>query len=123
MLGKYLVVATIAVKDINTGKEFYGNTLGLEQTDENQGGVTYTSGGGKLFVYQSDTAGTGQATCASWQVDDVEEIVEGLKQKGVKFEHYDLPGATLEGDVHIMGTLKAAWFKDPDGNILNVASM
>lgn len=43
-----------------------------------------------------------------------------LKDKGVAFEHYDFPGMVLEGDVHVMGELKAAWFKDPDGNILAI---
>jgi hypothetical protein len=38
--------------------------------------------------------------------------------KGVAFEHYDFPGVTREGDVHVMGPMKSAWFKDPDGNII-----
>lgn len=123
MLGQGTVFATIAVKDINSAKEFYGKTLGLTQSDENPGGVTYQSGAGRLFVYQAPTAGTNQATCASWEVDDIEGAVTGLKSKGITFEHYDFPGGTLEGDIHIMGGMKAAWFKDPDGNILNVSSV
>ena len=47
-------------------------------------------------------------------------IVEELRAKGVTFEHYDLPEMTREGDVHVMGDLRAVWFKDPDGNILNL---
>ncbi len=123
MLAEGKVFATIAVNDIEKGKEFYGGTLGLKQVDENPGGVTYESGGSRLFVYQSPTAGSGQATCASWEVADVEAAVSELSDKGVVFEHYDLPGMTLEGDIHAMGPMKAAWFKDPDGNILNVANM
>jgi catechol 2,3-dioxygenase-like lactoylglutathione lyase family enzyme len=123
MLGQGTVFATIAVKDINSAKEFYGKTLGLTQSDENPGGVTYQSGAGRLFVYQAPTAGTNQATCASWEVDDIEGAVTGLKSKGITFEHYDFPGGTLEGDIHVMGGMKAAWFKDPDGNILNVSSV
>jgi len=121
MLNQGKVFATIAVSDIAIAKEFYGGTLGLSQVDENPGGVTYESGGGRLFVYQSPTAGTNQATCASWLVDDVNSVVEELKAKGVNFEHYDFPGGTREGDVHIMGSMKSAWFKDPDGNILNAS--
>ena len=45
-------------------------------------------------------------------------MVQALRGKGVVFEHYDLPGATRKGDVHHTGRTKAAWFKDPDGNIL-----
>jgi streptogramin lyase len=53
---------------------------------------------------------------------DVEGAVQALKAKGVKFEHYDLPGMTRRGDVHIGDEMKVAWFKDPDGNILNIAN-
>ena len=55
-------------------------------------------------------------------VDDVDDVVRTLKRKGVKFEHYDLPDTRREGDVHVSGDMKVAWFKDPDGNILSVAS-
>lgn len=73
-------------------------------------------------IYPSEYAGTNQATAASWGVgDDLDAIVQDLTSKGVAFEHYDdLPGTTREGDVHVMGELKAVWFKDPDGNILNL---
>ena len=39
-----------------------------------------------------------------------------------RFEHYDMPGLKLDGDVHLAGKMKIAWFKDPDGNILNVVN-
>jgi len=123
MLNEATVVATLAVNDIEAGKKFYGETLGLKQVDENPGGVTYASGEGKLFVYASQTAGTGQATCASWSVADLEGTIADLKNKGVTFEQYDLPGGTREGDVHMMGPMKAAWFKDSDGNILNITNV
>lgn len=122
MLENSTVFATVAVNDITKAKVFYGSTLGLKQSDENPGGVTYTSGTGRIFVYQAPTAGTNQATCAAWEVSDVETTVEALKAKGVVFEQYDIPGGTRQGDIHIMGPMKAAWFKDPDGNILNVVS-
>ncbi|MCW1907736.1 MAG: VOC family protein [Candidatus Saccharibacteria bacterium] len=115
------VFATVAVSDITKGKEFYGTKLGLQQVDENPGGVTYESGGGRLFIYQSPTAGSGQATCAAWEVSNISEVVQELVAKGITFEHYDFPGGTRDGDIHIMGPMKAAWFKDPDGNILSVA--
>lgn len=123
MLNQGTVLATIAVSDLATAKEFYGETLGLTMVDENPGGVTYASGDGKLFVYLSDYAGTNQATCATWEVDDVENVVADLKAKGVNFEHYELPDMVREGDIHLMESYKSAWFKDPDGNILNVGSV
>lgn len=122
MLSEGTVIATVATKDINKAKEFYGSTLGLTVAEEKPDGVLYKSGEGKILVYQSGTAGTNQATCASWTVDDVEGAVEELKGKGISFEQYDIPGVTREGDIHVMGPLKAAWFKDPDGNILAVSN-
>ena len=122
-LSESTVVATLATSDLAAGKKFYGEVLGLKQIDENPGGVTYQSGDAKLFIYQSGTAGSGQATCASWSVDDIGAIVDELEKQGVTFEHYDMPGITRDGAVHSMGSFKAVWFKDPDGNILNATQM
>ncbi len=122
MLGDSNVVVTLAVKDMDVAKKFYEETLGLKKASEDPGGITYKSGNTKLFVYQSQYAGTNQATAAAWIVDDVAKTVTELKGKGISFEQYDLPGVKREGDIHIMGPLKAAWFKDPDGNILNVVN-
>ncbi|MBJ7458566.1 MAG: VOC family protein [Thermoleophilaceae bacterium] len=124
MLSNGDVVATVAVSDMAKGKEFYGEALGLEQLMENMGGVGYKVGDGQLFVYVSPTAGTGEATAAFFRVDDVREVVAELAAKGIEFEHYDMPGSTLEGDVDVMeGTeMAVAWFKDPDGNILGVGN-
>jgi predicted enzyme related to lactoylglutathione lyase len=123
MLADSTIIAMIAVKDIKSAKQFYGQKLGLIQTDENRGGVSYRSGTGKVFVYQSNTAGSGRATVASWDVIDMKATIASLVDKGVTFEHYDIPGATMDGDIHHIGpTMKAAWFKDPDGNILGLTS-
>ncbi len=122
MLTDSTVIAMVAVKDSNKGKEFYGGKLGLKQTDENPGGVAYTCGTGQLFVYQSDTAGSGKATAATWIVKDIDAVVKELGGKDIDFEHYEIPGSVMQGDVHVMGPMKAAWFKDPDGNILGLTN-
>jgi catechol 2,3-dioxygenase-like lactoylglutathione lyase family enzyme len=104
-------------------KEFYEGKLGLTPGKNNsESGVSYPCGSGNLFVYVSEFAGSNKATAVAWEVDNVEAAVQELAGKGVTFEHFDMPGATLEGDVHVMGPVKAAWFKDPDGNILNIVS-
>lgn len=123
MLGNNDVCACLAVKDMDEATKFYGQTLGLEKGMESPGGTFFTSGDSGVFVYPSQFAGSNQATAAAWQVDDVDATVNDLKAKGVTFEQYDnIPGATREGDVHVMGDLRAAWFKDPDGNILNIVN-
>ena len=122
MLNDNTVIAMVAVKDLDKAKEFYSKTLGLKQVDENPGGVAYQSGTGRVFVYPTPMAGTNKATSATWMVDDIEAVVKDLKGKGLEFEEYDFPGAKVEDSVHTMGSTKAAWFKDPDGNILGLSS-
>jgi catechol 2,3-dioxygenase-like lactoylglutathione lyase family enzyme len=117
-------IATIGVKKIDNAKKFYEAVLGFKPTggDDNEGVAVYDSGGSKLFVYQSEFAGTNKATAATWVVDDVDGTVSTLKGRGVDFEHYDYPGMKREGDVHVSGKMRAAWFKDPDGNILAIVN-
>lgn len=119
MLGSKEVMATVAVRDLTAAKRFYGDTLGLRlaNTQESEA-LTYQSGGSKLLVYRSEYAGSNQATAATWVIgSDMDRVVQWLRQKGVEFEHYDMPGLTLTGDIHVAGGFQAAWFKDPDGNI------
>ena len=61
-------------------------------------------------------------TCSAKHVPSYLQNLDALKAKGVPFEHYDMPGMTLKGDVHVAPTMKIAWFKDPDGNILSIVS-
>jgi catechol-2,3-dioxygenase len=122
MLGGKDAAATLAVSGLQRARDFYENTLGLTPLQEPPGGILYKSGNSVVLVYPSEYAGTNQATAASWAVGaDFDAIVEDLRAKGVAFEHYDdLPDTTREGDVHLAGEFKAVWFKDPDGNILNL---
>ncbi len=121
MLAGKDAAATLAVSDLQRARDFYENTLGLEAVQEPPGAILYRSGNSVVLVYPSEYAGTNKATAASWAVgDDFDSIVQALKDNGVTFEHYDLPETTREGDVHLMGDFKAVWFKDPDGNILNL---
>ena len=122
MLGNINAVANLAVKDLAVARRFYEGTLGLAQVDaEGDEVIVYRSGNSRINVYRSAFAGTNQATAVTWALGgDIERIVSALKEKGVRFEHYDMPGTKLEGDVHVMDKMKVAWFKDPDGNILNL---
>ena len=81
--------------------------------------MPFKTGSSSILIYESDFAGTNRATAATWMLDDdLDDTVKTLKSKGVTFEHYDMPGVTRKGDVHLTGKSKAAWFKDPDGNII-----
>jgi catechol 2,3-dioxygenase-like lactoylglutathione lyase family enzyme len=124
MLEAKNAMATIAVRNLQAAKQFYEGKVGLELADAQEPGTAaYRSGESTVLVYESEYAGTNKATAATWVVgDDVDRIVRDLKAKGVAFEHYDFPEMKREGDVHVGGHMRAAWFKDPDGNILALVS-
>ena len=122
MLSDHEATPMVAVKDLSVARKFYSETLGLKQLEEaGPEVIVYKTGSGRLNVYRSDYAGTNKATTVTWQVgDQLASIVEELKVKGVEFAHYDIPGFTHEGDVHVSGHMRAAWFTDPDGNIFSL---
>jgi catechol 2,3-dioxygenase-like lactoylglutathione lyase family enzyme len=124
MLGDIDAAANIAVKNLDIAKKFYEDTLGLKQVGaEGQELIVFRSGTSTIYVYESEYAGTNQATAITWVVgEDIENVIRKLKDKGVTFEHYDIPDMTRQGDVHVGGNMKVAWFKDLDGNLLNLAS-
>ncbi|MBA1139705.1 MULTISPECIES: VOC family protein [Mesorhizobium] len=122
MLANSNATANLAVKDLAKAKAFYEGTLGLKQVDDmGDELVVYKSGDTVINVYHSEFAGTNKATAVTWTVgDEIGSVVKSLKSKGVAFEHYEMPGLSLEGDIHVGYGMKVAWFKDPDGNILNL---
>lgn len=122
MLSDKDAVATVAVKNLESARKFYEQTLGLTKIMENEEVLAFKSGSSTLFVYRSQYAGTNKATAVTWVTDEIESIVNTLKDRGVSFEHYDLPKMSRQGDLHVAGTMKAAWFKDPDGNIFSLVT-
>ena len=124
MLEKIDAHANLAVRDLAVARKFYEDTLGLSRVgSEGNELLVYRSGSTTLNVYKSQEAGTNKATAVTWAVGDgFEKVMRALKDKGVKFERYDIPGLKRENDVHLGGDMKVAWFKDPDGNILNIVS-
>jgi catechol 2,3-dioxygenase-like lactoylglutathione lyase family enzyme len=124
MLGQIDAIANIAVKDLAVARRFYEGTLGLEASGGQGDEVAvYRSGHTTVFVYRSDYARTNQATALSWVVGArIDELARALKAKGVAFEHYTMPGMTLDGDIHVAAEHRIAWFKDPDGNILSLVN-
>ena len=123
MLANKDAIATIAVKDVDAARNFYEKKLGPKSEPSDQADVAVCkSGNSVLFIYKSQFAGTNKATTVTWPVDDVDREVRNLKNQGIAFERYNFPDAVIENDVHVMGDTRAAWFKDPDGNILALVS-
>lgn len=120
MLGKADATPMIAVTDLDRARRFYEETLGLKTKDEWGAGFTLESGDTLVNIYKSEFAGTNKATALNFDVDDIEEEVGVLKEKGVFFEQYNVPGLEQRGDLYVGEGMKTAWFKDPDGNILSL---
>ena len=124
MLNEARIGANVPVSNLEQAISFYVGVLGLtlfERGDEQRYACFEGAGATKLGVYESGTAGQSRHTLASFVVDDVRPVVEDLRARGVTFEEYDMPGLkTVDGIAHI-GDTYTAWFKDPDGNILEIA--
>jgi catechol 2,3-dioxygenase-like lactoylglutathione lyase family enzyme len=113
--------ATLPAADIARARAFYEQTLGLQVEEENPGGVRFRVGPSSLFVYPSEFAGSNKATAANLEVDDIQATVADLRGKGITFEQYDFPGLkTDENGIADLGGELAAWFVDPEGNIIAV---
>lgn len=124
MLNDSKVTANIPAADLERARRFYADKLGLTPTDENPGGLIYTTGGTVFFLYETEYAGQAGHTIAQFHVADVGAEVKDLQANGVTFEHYDLPGMTWEGDVASMGDMgHAAWFKDSEGNTYEISEV
>ena len=124
MLGSSPVRAMLPAVDLDRARQFYVETLGLRVKREVPGAVLFEAGNGTMLgIYQR---GVTQAdhTVAGWEVSNILETVQALKRVGVVFESYDYP--TLKTDEHniaVTGPVRAAWFKDTEGNILGITQI
>jgi catechol 2,3-dioxygenase-like lactoylglutathione lyase family enzyme len=120
MLGGSNVYATIPAQDLARARSFYADKLGLTPAEEGPEGLHYRSGDGGFLLFESSGAASGAHTQLGWDVDDIEATVTALRERGVVFEEYDLPGfKTVDGIAEIAGE-RGAWFKDSEGNLLAI---
>ena len=121
MLMRCRVHTTLPTGDLARARAFYEDTLGIPPRAELPSGVFYDCGEGTRFVL-SATAGrpSGAHTQMAFVVEDIENEVEELKSRGVVFEDYDLPALKTVKSIFHGPALKAAWFKDTDGNVLAI---
>jgi predicted enzyme related to lactoylglutathione lyase len=111
-----------SVNDIQKAKEFYGQTLGLEVTEEAMGILTlHISGGSKIIIYPKPNHTPATFTILNFPVADIEKTVDELTTGGIQFEQYDLGQMKTDKKGIVRGQGPTiAWFKDPAGNILSV---
>lgn len=112
-----------SVNDIAKAKAFYSDILGLETKVAMEGIVLqlHINGGIPVMLYEKPSHKPATFTVLNFPVTDIKKAVQQLKDKGVKFESYDLPGVITDSDsISRSGGPKIAWFTDPAGNILSV---
>jgi predicted enzyme related to lactoylglutathione lyase len=128
MLEQAQITAIVPVSDVEAAISFYEDTLGLrlkkrrDDLPENRE-AEFEAGDGALVVYESVGAGKSRHTVAGFRVDDIEAVASALRERGVSFEEYDLPDLKTENGIATVGDVRAAWCKDPDGNVIAIESV
>lgn len=119
MLDSSKAFSSFAVNNLQKAKQFYAETLGIK-VKESKEGLELHPGSTDVFIYPKADHTPATFTVLNFLVDDIEAAVDELKQKGVRFEHYEGEIKTDEKGIHRNGGPTIAWFKDPAGNILSV---
>jgi catechol 2,3-dioxygenase-like lactoylglutathione lyase family enzyme len=116
--------SSFSVNDLKKAKEFYAQKLGLEVSETNEGLGLQIAGGGEIFIYPKANHTPATFTVINFPVDDIEQAVDELGRRGVRFESYEGELKTDSKSI-FRGADRGegpniAWFKDPAGNILSV---
>jgi catechol 2,3-dioxygenase-like lactoylglutathione lyase family enzyme len=119
-LTKRTVALMLPVTDVDRARTFYTDTLGLDFAGTNdEGSAMYDlAGGASIVLLPRPDSRPSESTAMSFEIDDIAQEIGELEERGVVFEDYDMPDLTTVDHVAVMGAEKAAWFKDPDGNVL-----
>lgn len=123
MFGQTKAFSGYSVDDLQKAQQFYGETLGIEVSQEHEMPVLHLHihGGYEVILYEKPNHEPATFTVLNFPVTNIEEVVKTLKSKGVKFESYDWPGFKTDPDDIMRGNGPTiAWFTDPAGNILSV---
>lgn len=122
MLTKAVVTTILPVKDMDRARDFYEKKLGLEPRGfAADGNYVFACGGEAHIALITKPEGTkAEHTALSFEVHGIERVISGLQAEGVVFEDYDFPNLKTVDHVCVLGSEKAAWFKDSEGNYLCV---
>jgi catechol 2,3-dioxygenase-like lactoylglutathione lyase family enzyme len=119
MLGSAKAYGGFSVDDIPAAKRFYGETLGLEVSEENGMLTLHISGGGNILVYPKPDHAPATFTILNFPVEDIDAAVDEMTERGVRFERYEGTQQDERG-IHREFGPPIAWFTDPAGNVLSV---
>jgi len=121
MLKSARAQTALPAQDLDRAKAFYRDKLGLQPLEEDAGNVRYRVGDGTEFnVFRTMGAPSGTHTQMAFIVEDIVGEVKDLKSRGVTFEEYDYPELKTKDGIAEGGGAKVAWFKDSEGNLLNI---
>lgn len=113
------VTVMLPVRDLQRARDFYERVLALPAGEERlDGKVVYHCGGTAIALFPKVEGTKAEHTALSFRVDNIRAAVDQLESRGVVFSDYDLPGLRTVEHVCVLGSEKAAWFNDPEGNIL-----
>ncbi|HEY7108602.1 MAG TPA: VOC family protein [Nitrososphaeraceae archaeon] len=112
--------SSFSVHDLEETKRFYGQTLGLEISESEQGLNLLLKGGNEVFIYPKPDHSPATFTILNFIVDDVEQKVDELTKLGVSFQIYNKGELKTDNKGIFHGKPKIAWFKDPSGNFLSI---
>jgi catechol 2,3-dioxygenase-like lactoylglutathione lyase family enzyme len=119
VLASTRVTCMLPVKDMARARRFYEDALGLVPLGAKPDGkFVYQCGGTELALFPKSEGTKAEHTALSLKVADITGAIAELKQRGVDFDDYDLPDFKTAEHVCVLGSERAAWFHDPEGNIL-----
>jgi predicted enzyme related to lactoylglutathione lyase len=115
---------TLPAADLVRAKKFYAEKLGLNPSTESPSGLFYVTGGGTRFIlYPAPNPARAGHTQMGISVQDIDSAVADLQAAGVIFEEYDFPGLKTERGIAQTGEVRAAWFKDSEGNLIGLVQL
>ncbi|HLA67233.1 MAG TPA: VOC family protein [Acidimicrobiia bacterium] len=124
MLDRFPVYAVLPAADLDRARTWWEEKAGMTPTTEDPGGLWYSCGEGTwVVITRSQFAGTARNTAITFKVEDVPATMADLRSKMVRFEDYDLPGFKTVDGLFEYGGYRAAWFKDSEGNIVEIAQV
>jgi catechol 2,3-dioxygenase-like lactoylglutathione lyase family enzyme len=123
------VATRLPAEDLARARAWYAEKLGLEPSDEREGGLLYRVGRGEFALFASTGAPSGEHTQMGFEVEDIEAVVAELRRRGVVFEDVEMPGMPVtDGIAEVAGNYpskqstgeRAVWFRDSEGNLLGL---
>ena len=121
MFRPQIIVPVLPAQDLERAKSFYRDMLGMQPEEANEFEARYRAGGVDFFLFRSTGKASGDHSQAAFLVDDLASTIGHLRDRGVRFEDYDLPRLKTADGIAEFPDSRRAWFKDSEGNLITIA--